>query len=177
MTDSKEIYDRAEKLCRRFDTRNPEEIAKSLGIVIYDNLETEKLLGMYVVRWKHRMIFVKQNLSRDTRRLVIAHELGHDQQHRELASEGLLQEFTLFNMKNRTEYEANAFAAHILLPTEDVLACLEDGYDAVQAASALSVDINLLLIKVMEMNKLGFHLRVPVTPDSCFLAHVAPTEE
>ena len=83
-----------------------------------------------------------------------------------------MQEFILFHMKNTTEYEANAFASHLLLDNEEVYELAREGYDVVQIAQAMNSHINLVLIKLQEMNKLGYDLRVPVEPDGRFLRKI-----
>lgn len=173
MTDSLSIYRKADRLVSRFGTRDPELIAKGSGIVIYDILDTDELLGMYCVRWRKRMILLNQRLETHMRTNVIAHELGHDQEHRQLAKSGL-QEFNLFNMQSRTEYEANAFASHILLDTDEVLSYARNGYDVVQIAQAMDTNINMVLIKVSEMNNLGYSLRMPMEADPTFLKDISP---
>lgn len=40
-----------------------------------------------------------------------------------------LQEFELFRMRSGTEYEANAFAAHVLIDTDECLEYARGGYD------------------------------------------------
>ncbi len=174
MTDSRNILTRAEALVRASETRDPDVIARDLGVRVYDNLEAPSLLGMYCCRWRTRFVLLNSRLDSRTRRIVLAHELGHDQQHRALARAGGLQEFSLFNMRSRTEYEANAFAAHLLLDTEEFLACVREGWDTVQTASRLDTNINLVLIKAAELNHLGWDLRMPEEPDSCFLKKTDP---
>ena len=171
MIDSFGIYKKAELLIRKSGTNNVLQIANNLGIKLYYE-NYEKLLGMYTCRWKHRIIFLNNNLEDYMLQMVLAHEIGHDILHRDLASEGL-KEFTLFNLKNITEYEANAFAAHILLKNEDILTLARDGYDVAQIASALNSHINLLLIKMQEMNKMGFDFNVPYHPRNNFLKNVS----
>lgn len=91
--------------------------------------------------------------------MVIAHELGHDQRHRKMAKAGQpLKEFFLFSMKDTTEYEANAFASHILLENTEIYSLARQGYDVVRLAKYMSVDINLMLIKLQEMNRLAMIL-------------------
>ena len=106
--------------------------------------------------------------------MVIAHELGHDSEHRELAKKSTdgLKEFTLFQMKDNTEYEANAFASHILLDNDEVYQLAHEGYDVVQIAKLMNSDINLMLIKLQEMNKLGYNFNVPMNPDSRFFRKI-----
>ena len=42
----------------------------------------------------------------------------------------------------------------------------------VQMANAMNSHINLMLIKLQEMNKLGYDLRVPIEPDGRFLRKI-----
>ena len=174
MIDSQGIFRRADGLVRRFGSRQPETIAGELGIWIREESAFRDLLGMYTVRWRHRMIFLNPSMSPPLRRMVIAHELGHDALHRDFARNRALQEFTLFNMKDAAEYEANAFAAHILLDNEAVLQTAGQGADVVQMAGLLNTDINLLLIKLQEMNRLGYDFRMPMTPDGSFFRKIRP---
>lgn len=103
----------------------------------------------------------------------IAHELGHDQQHRNIAKAGKpLKEFSLFSMKDTTEYEANAFASHILLDNDEVYSLAKEGYDVVDIAKSQNTDINLMLIKMQEMNKLGYDFNIPYNPDSRFFRKI-----
>ena len=162
MIDSFVIYKKAERLIQRTGTNNVLQIASDLGVKLYYG-NYDNLLGMYTCKWKHRMIFLNNNLEDYMLQLVLAHEIGHDIFHRSLASDGL-KEFALFNLKNITEYEANAFASHLLIKNEEILTLARDGYDVSQIASTLNSHINLLLIKMQEMNKMGFNLNVPYHP-------------
>jgi len=171
LIDSFGIFKKAEQLIQKAGTNNGLQIASYLGVKLYYG-NYDNLLGMYTCKWKHRMIFLNSNLEDHMLQMVLAHEIGHDIFHRDLASEGL-KEFALFNLKNITEYEANAFAAHILLKNEEVLNFVRDGYDVAQIASTLNSNINLLLIKMQEMNKMGFDFNVPYRPCSNFFRDVS----
>ena len=100
--------------------------------------------------------------------MVIGHEIGHDARHRNLAKAEGMKEFSLFNMKDKTEYEANTFAAHLMLENRDVMELALNGYTVEAMASELNTNLDLLLIKVQEMKRLGYKLRLPMEPDSCF---------
>ena len=168
MTDSYRIYEKAHRLIKRCGTSDPVRIAERSGIMVRDVPDLTGLLGMYVYRWKHRIILMNPNVSSTLYKMVLAHEIGHDQLHRDLAAQGDLKEFELFNMVNATEYEANAFAAHMLIDEDDMTELFRNGYDLAQAAGALKVNINLLLIKAQEMNRLGMDLRLPYDLDARF---------
>ncbi|WP_312701908.1 ImmA/IrrE family metallo-endopeptidase [Sedimentibacter sp.] len=170
MIDSFGIYRKAEQLVQKSATNNVLQIASDLGVKLYYG-NYDNLLGMYTCKWKHRFIFLNNKLENYMLQMVLAHEIGHDIFHRDLANDGL-KEFALFNLKNITEYEANAFAAHILLKNEEVLTLVRDGYDVAQIASILNSHINLLLIKMQEMNKMGLDFNIPFSPRSNFFKDI-----
>lgn len=173
LLDSYGIYKQADDLVRQCGTRNAEYIANDLGVQIYIEDSFNDLLGMYTYRWRHRMIFLNARLQGYLKQMVIAHELGHDQRHRDIAKAGQpLKEFSLFMMKDTTEYEANAFASHILLANDDVYSLAKQGYDIVSMSREAGVDINLMLIKVQEMTNMGYDFKVPMTPDSRFFRYI-----
>ena len=170
MINSFEIYRKSTQLVQKSGTKNAVQLADELGIKLYYE-NYENMLGMYTYRWKHRFIFLNNNLEGSMLQMVLAHELGHDIFHRNLASNGL-KEFALFDIRSITEYEANAFAAHVLLKNEDVLSLARAGYDVAQIASSLNSHINLLLIKMQEMNKMGFDFNVPYRAEGDFFKNV-----
>lgn len=166
--DSYEIYRQTNNLIQKHGTRNPIKLAPSMGIRIYDVPEFTDLLGMYTYRWKHRMIFLNPNVNRTLYNMVCGHEIEHDLLHRHLVGEGGLKEFQIFDMTDITEYEANAVNAHILIDEDEMVDLFRQGYDIAQAASILRVNINLLLIKVQEMNRLGMDFKLPYAPNAQF---------
>ena len=171
--DSAEIYCRAEQLVKKCGSRNARDIAEMLGIRIIYRPDFKDLLGMYVYMLRHRLIFLSDRLDDKLEQMVIAHEIGHDQRHRELSAQGGLQEFSLFRMNNSIiEYEANVFAAHLLLDNDEVCRYARMGYDVVQTSAAMNSDINLMLIKLREMSQLGYELSVPFEHDSKFFGKI-----
>ncbi len=127
-----------------------------------------KLKGMYKVIKRNRFIFINSNLPEGLRKIVCAHEIGHDQFHRELAKDSALREFMLYDMKSRPEYEANVFAATLLLPDEEVTGYVYEGYDAEQIAMAMNTDINLVALKIEQLRNMGWQFR-PIDFKSDFL--------
>ena len=151
------IIRRADALVRSTGTRDPERIAEALGIIVMD-VNFEKQKGLYKVILRNRFIFIKSDLSEVMRRIVLLHEIGHDQLHRHLAD--VFQEFQIFDMRgNVMEYEANLFAAQIALPDEEILGYIRSGYDAAQIAMAMASDINLVALKVSELSRRGYAFR------------------
>jgi len=151
------IY-RANKLIQQCDTRDPFRIAREIGVKVeYDDLGNLK--GMYNVIKRNRFAVINNRLNEYLQKLVCAHELGHDQFHRPLAMDTWLQEFMIYNMKTRPEYEANIFAAELLLPDDDILELIEMDCDFDQIARAMYSDINLVGIKIGALIKKGHPLR------------------
>ena len=147
-------------LVKRFDTRDPFRIAQELGIEVLfcDNLS--HLKGMYRVIKRNRFIFINKDLSPQKQRIVCAHELGHDQLHRHLAKGNALQEFMLYDMTTKPEYEANIVAAEILLDTDEILEYIyQYGYTSEQIARAMHTDINLVALKIAHLAETGYNLR------------------
>ena len=166
---SESICEMAKKLVKKHDTRNPFEIAKEAGIKVMFDSDLNKLKGMYTIIKSNRIIIINSNLHYELQKIVCAHELGHDALHREFAKNGALKEFMLYDMQTRPEFEANTFAAEILLDDDDVSELITYGYDIEQIAMALKTDINLVGIKIGNMNTNGSNYRLPITPQGDFL--------
>lgn len=163
------IREKANKKVRIHDTRDPFMIAKESGVHVEVRYDFKRLKGMYSIIKRNRFIFINGNLETQVQQIVCAHELGHDALHRELAKDASLQEFMLYDMKSRPEYEANIFAAHLLLDDAEIVRVAQDGYDLFQIAGILGTDINLLLIKLNEMNRQGYQFNIPYMPRGDFL--------
>ena len=162
------IRDLAEELIDRYQTRNPYEICKELDIdVVYDDIGSLK--GLYTIIMDCKFILINKNLNEYTKKIICAHELGHELLHHEFAEDKIIKEFMIYDMKNRPEYEANVFACHILLDDKEVYDYAKDGYDAQQIAGILNSDVNLVLLKLNEMIGEGYNLNNVNIPRSNFL--------
>lgn len=157
------------RLVRRCYTRDPFEIAESIGVDVLFCDDFGPLKGMYRVIKRNRFIFINKNLPEWLQRIVCAHELGHDQLHRHLAKNNPIQEFMLYDMRSKPEYEANIVAAEILLDNDELLEYIyQYRYSAEQIARAMHTDINLVALKIAHLNQLGYDLR-PIDHRSNFL--------
>ena len=156
-------------LASKFKTKDPFELIDALNIELMYDSSFSKLKGFYCIMNRQPYIVINQNLSREKKRIVAAHELGHDRLHRHLAKMGIMQEFELYDMTARPEFEANAFAAELLIEDSQINELIELGYDMEQISRCLSTDINLVGLKIGIMNTKGFNLRVSIEPKSNFL--------
>ena len=166
---AKQLSEVGERLVRRCGTRDPFEIARQLGVEVLFCPDFGSMKGMYRVIKRNRFIFLNRDLTPQMHRIVCAHELGHDRLHRNLAKTGAIQEFMLYDMTTRPEYEANIVAAEILLDTDEVLDYVYHyGYTSEQIAKAMDTDINLVALKVAHLAETNRGLR-PVEHRSDFL--------
>lgn len=164
------IYESVMRLVRRYKTRDPEQIARLLGIEVIYNPDFSRLKGFYIVMNRKRYIVVNDNLDDSQKKIVLSHELGHDRLHRRLAGDAGLQEFVLYDMKSRPEYEANLFAAELLLDDGEILELAGAGYDIEEISKILETDINLVAIKVSGMNNRGYNFNPVIPPNRKFLS-------
>ena len=149
---AKQLTEIGERLVKRCGTRDPFEIARQLGAEVLCCPDFGSMKGMYRVVKRNRFIFLNRDLTPQMQRIVCAHELGHDQLHRRLAANSALQEFMLYDMTAKPEYEANIVAAEILLDTDEVLDYVYNyGYTSEQIARAMDTDINLVALKVAHL--------------------------
>ena len=163
------IYDSVRKKIRKSGTRNPFSIAEDNGIMLIFDSNLNKMKGMYTIIKRNRIIIINDNMPERMQQIVCAHELGHDALHRQFAKDGGLREFMLYDMKSRPEYEANMYAADLLLDDDEVMELAKDGYDMQQVAGILHTDINLVGLKMASMNYRGCDLRIGIEPRSNFL--------
>ena len=153
------IYHKANELVRRCGTRDTLRIASEIGIYIHQIGGFKELLGMYSYQHKERHILLNSNMDCITAQMVCGHEIGHDALHRDQAKIGMgLQEFTLFDMRNEMEYEANAFAAHLRIDSEELLmACsplesvLRDGLKSKESSENAADTVVGLFTSVQDM--------------------------
>ena len=93
----------------------------------------------------------------DLNGFLCGHEDGHAVLHPELVKNGNLAEFEVFDMREPIEYEANIFAAHLLIDEDELLHHLRMGYTVFQTAMMINVNPNLFNIKLSEMNGWGYN--------------------
>ncbi|MEA4823861.1 MAG: ImmA/IrrE family metallo-endopeptidase [Clostridiaceae bacterium] len=147
------IEEEASALIAACGTRNPFSVARQTGATIRYK-ELGSLKGMYLCLNGERYIVINPSLPPSVRRIVCAHELGHDRCHRELALNHALHEFAVWSGGDRTEYEANLFAAALLIDDDDLLSNAELGPE--QLVQLLGVDTNLIAIKLSSMHARGY---------------------
>lgn len=164
-----------ENLIVEFETRDPFQIARLKGYAV-KFLDLKRQKGFCTNIYNNYFIFINENLSDQMKRMTCAHELGHIIFHKDRLTRkknGQFQkliEMELFDIKDNTEYEANLFAANLLIDTDEMMGLLKEGYDIVHTASTLDVNVNMLAIKLLEMRNGDVDL--PFTISKQFLGKI-----
>ena len=104
------------RLCRKYETRNPFRIASDMKIIVqYGDLG--ELDGCYLYKKRQRIILLNDRIEdRNYLCTVMAHELGHAVLHRD--NQCYFFGSGTFFLKSKPENEAHTFAAELLIPDE-----------------------------------------------------------
>ena len=145
----------SDELCETYGTRNPFHLADAMGLRVVACKDFQKLEGMYKVILNQRFVFLNGNLPRRKAALVLAHELGHDVLHREMAENSIVQDHFILDMRLAPEYEANLFAANLLYSDETVLSLLSEGKSVSEIGSLLGAPESLLELKIRILREKG----------------------
>ena len=160
-------------LVEKYQTRDPFQLAGRLGFSV-KYINTRKQKGFCKVILNIGFIFINENMSDQMQRMTCAHELGHLLLHRDaLTKHDYLIEMEIFNITDQRELEANQFAADLLIEEKELVSLLQEGYDVVQIASMMNVNVNMLMVKFLNMNKDGYHFDLPFSPKAEFMGTIA----
>lgn len=152
------IRQTAARVRREFGGRDIFATAENSGANVWFR-ELGSLKGFYICENGSRYIIINNALDDIVARTVCAHELGHDMLHRELSAGGI-RENTLFLANNKTEREANLFAAEILITDREALSVLEYAVDIGQVAYELGVMPEIVEYKLELLNAAGHSFNV-----------------
>lgn len=150
------IYEQARKMIKKYKTSDPFQLADALKINVLFSEELGKLKGMFLHIEGNSYIFINSKLDEYKQRIVCAHELGHWQLHR-TSSSMTIREYEIYDMRDSKEYEANIFAASLLLDDDEILEYIYGyRYDAQKIAAIMNSDINLVALKISDLNTRGY---------------------
>jgi len=101
---------------------------------------------------------------------LAAHELGHDRLHKEIAMLKGFQEIELFDMERPSEYEANVFAAELLIDENELLELFnDDNKSFFDVARELYIPAALLDFKFRVLKHKGYRIEAPYIANGDFL--------
>lgn len=165
------IYRKVESLVRKFHTRDPIKILEALHVVVGESSSYNKLKGYCFMSCQTIYVMFSSFLSEEEKRIVAAHELGHVILHRAQLKMAPMSDNRIYNMINETEYQANLFAADLLIEDQAVeqLSKNED-LDYFSFCSSLYSTPELMSFKLYSLMKRGQKYNMPMDINSGFLA-------
>ncbi len=130
--------------------------ARTLGLEVYSSVMPVGVSGSIVRDPKYKTptgfaIFVNKTESSVRQRFTAAHEIGHYVLHRDQIGEGVEDNYMLRSsrLSNKTEAEANKFAADLLMPFPLVNRLISSGIrDVSSLARALEVSEVAMAIRL-----------------------------
>ena len=165
------IYKKTEALVKKFQTRDPIEILKSLHVIVGETSRYNRLKGYCFMSCQTIYVMLSSFLSEEEQRIVAAHELGHIILHRSQLKMAPMKDDVLYNMMDSTEYEANLFAADLLLEDDDVAEMSKnEDLNYFGFCSSLNASPELMSFKLYSLMKRGQAYHMPMEIQSNFLA-------
>lgn len=136
------IKDIVRNLTEQHHTNNPFELTDCKNIqIIYHDLGI--IRGIYRIYKRNKQMFINNTLSKEERRMVCAHELGHAILHKNYNTV-FMDRGTMFN-NNKLEIEANKFVAELLI--NDNIIYKYKQYTIEQIANVENVSVELVKYK------------------------------
>ena len=165
------INKKVNDLIRKYKTRDPIELLEALGAVVGETSAYARLKGYCFMSCQTIYVMFSSFLSEEEKRIVAAHELGHIILHRAQLKMAPMSDNRIYNMINETEYQANLFAADLLIEDEAVeqLSKNED-LDYFSFCSSLYATPELMSFKLYSLMKRGQKYNMPMDINSGFLA-------
>lgn len=121
-----DISKEVEKLIKKYETRDPWQLAKDLKIRLHERKLNPLTKGAYFNPLKEvKQIVINSILDDLSKRIVLAHEIGHAVLHSK-HDICFIREYTLFPT-GKYEVEANKFAAELLIDDCEKEVFLERG--------------------------------------------------
>ena len=159
-----------DKLSKKYKTRDPYELCYALGVRVRLKDLGTGIKAYYFYQSRIRSIVLNLRVSEPIRRILTAHELGHDRLHKEIAMLKGFHEMELFDMARPAEYEANVFAAELLIDDNELLGLLnDDNKSFFDVASELYVPAALLDFKFRVLKHKGYRIEAPYIANGDFL--------
>jgi Predicted Zn peptidase len=167
------------RIRRKYQDSDLDRLCRDMGITVIDHntaMSVEDFKGMSMVKCRIPVILLNSKLKEDIRKVVLAHEIGHIKLHRRLTALRGFHDFDLFGMNDQCEYEANVFAAELILDSEEVLNVLNQDMTFFGAAKTLCVPPELLDFKFRVLKHEGYSINPLMIAHGDFLKHI-PTGE
>lgn len=164
------------RLERKYNEPDPLALCERMGILVLFQpmgTYTGACKGFFLSQSRMRSITINSDLPEPLQRVIAAHELGHADLHRKEAGVSAFHDFALFDRTSTKEYEANVFAAELLLDDREVLERLHEERSFFGAAQSLRVPPELLDFKLRIPKRKGYDvIDPPLSATGSFLKDV-----
>lgn len=163
-------------LAEKYGERSPSGLADEMGVIVrYEPMggNENSCKGFFMALFGKRLITINSDLPEATQQLVLAHELGHAVLHGCKAGLHTFRDFSLLETKTKLEYEANLFAAELLLDDVEVTKTLREENSFFAAAKHLEVPAELLDFKLRILRHKGISMDSPILSRSDFLKDIS----
>lgn len=165
-----------QKIKKKYKETDPFRLCRAMGIlVLYTPMGSGNKCckGFYLSQSRKRAVTINSDMSPVYQRIIIAHELGHAILHTKSSGIKAFHDFYVFDTISHMEYEANIFAADLLMDDADVLELLKSDIRFYEAASRLNVLPELLDFKFRVLKQKGYKITgSPVVSDGTFLKNI-----
>lgn len=150
------IYERVEKLTKKYKTRDPFELLHCLNVVVFETDKCHDLKGYCLMSCQTVYVTISSFLSESEKRIVAAHELGHVVLHRRQLKLAPMKDSMLYDMTSSTEYKANLFAADLMLADADIeVMSRDEEMDYFNMCRNLCTSPDLMSFKLFSLIKEG----------------------
>lgn len=166
------ICSEVDRLCEKYGERDPRCLADAMDVIVRcDPMGTDEksCKGFFIYQSRKRLITVNSELKEAVQRIILAHELGHAVLHKDEARLRAFHDFSLYENNIRFEYEANIFAAELLLDDLEVVERLHEDDLFFTSAKRLAVPPELLDFKLKILKHKGLYVDSPIQSRSDFL--------
>ena len=126
------ISEEVRRIQKKYGESDPFRLAQAMKIiVVLKPMGRYKgcCKGFYVQHRRIKHITINSDLPEVIQRVILAHEIAHSVLHTNITA--AFHEFTLFDDTDRQEYEANLFAAFLLISDDmlqDYSCCTQDQF-------------------------------------------------
>lgn len=140
-----DIKKKVRLLVKKYDTNNPFEIARAMGIVVR-KIPLGKFLGYHTRKCRVSIIHLNESLTLEQQTFTCCHELGHAIYHPNVNTP-FLKSNTLYSTE-KIEQEANEFAIELLFCEESA-----NTITIHEATEQYGIPEQLLVKKIYDQNR------------------------
>lgn len=166
------IYKEVERVVSKCHSRNPFDILSAMNVIVKESNNYKKLKGYCFSANRTVYVIINDSLHPAEKKIVAAHELAHIILHKKQLKMAPMKDSILYDMTSETEYEANLFAADLLISDEMIEKMTQDNdMDYFKMCQILSTSPDLMSFKLFSLIKRGHSYPLPpVDMNSKFLA-------